>query len=188
MHAFAFFHIALLLCDRWVRQESHSMQASEQLIRLKPLVLVHQCNLTAHGSVSLWILLPYPLFGCIIILYFFVWCFLDNIYCISLYISTLLMNSAAPYFCQHCLISHKCTKSVCPVVGVESCRNHFGCSLQRNSSGWSQWSPCTLLFHYIPSFSGSLTVYHSWTVRLRMTCSHMAQVTEHGSWRCSSAL
>ena len=52
MHAFAFFHIALLLCDRWVRQESHWMQPSVQLIRLKPLVPVHQSNLTAHGSVS----------------------------------------------------------------------------------------------------------------------------------------
>ena len=99
-----------------------------------------------------------------------------------------LLNSAAPYLCQHCLtyFSQVHKKRLHSCRG-ESCRNHFGCSLQRNSSGWSQWSPCTLLFHYIPAFSGSLTVYHSWTVRLCMTCSHMAQATEHGSWRCSSA-
>ena len=118
MHAIAFFHIALLLCDRWVRQESHWMQPSEQLIRLKLLDPLHQCKLRAHGSLSWWIILPYQLFQCLIVWYFFAWCLLDSIYCISWYTSTSLMNWAAPYFCQHCLISHQCTKSVCPVVGV----------------------------------------------------------------------
>ena len=115
MHAIAFFHIALLLCDRWVRQESHWMQPSEQLIRLKLLDPLHQCKLRAHGSLSWWIILPYQLFQCLIVWYFFAWCLLDSIYCISWYTSTSLMNWAAPYFCQH---SHKCTKNVRPVVGV----------------------------------------------------------------------
>ena len=76
-----------------------------------------------------------------------------------------LLNSAAPYLCQHCLtyFSQVHKKRLHSCRG-ESCRNHFGCSLQRNSSGWSQWSPCTLLFHYI-------LVHHEWIEQRRTSIS-----------------